>query len=658
MNKKLLLILFTAITFTNVSNSMSAQQSKSERTDKKQQKLAKKSPISATQQLSIDLKDKGNGSYYFPYNYYNPRHISNKNSLQQVGVETSDEILDRLTGDVSVKNIRELESQFSTTRNKTYMYPDNFTHPTFVSAKTVSSDEYDEIEDEPSELKYELNVRYGEHDFKTLQQGKQITKKLRLRGYDGEMVGPTFVAKPGDTLKIRLNNLLPPETHKMDCDDQVETCDHNTPHAFNTTNLHTHGLHVDPTGNSDNVFVKLESGDSFDYEIHIPEDHVAGTFWYHAHLHGSTTVQVSSGVHGAIIIRGDYDQIPEINQAKERIMVLQTIAFDEQGEVENNDNYFVGKWHPGGWKNGWHISVNGQVMPEIVMQPGSTELWRFVHAGIREYMNLRLVHSCDRRFDVPLVQLAADGIPFRKKRLSDDKGTFLAPGYRSDVMVKPTHRGVYYLVDASVEGATELPDSYCGERRVGETFVFDEKSQNIIARVTVTGKRHRMRLPRNKQLEKLNRPAIIEDSELGSKIEYAVFKITPKEGVDPNDESQFIGDNFIFTINGKSYDPNNVRELKFDTAQTWKLSSEFFFHPYHIHVNPFEVLTRDKSGKIVDRYWRDTVMVWPASVGQDPSDAEVEIRTRYEDFTGSFLMHCHILDHGDRGMMEKVNIHE
>ena len=68
------------------------------------------------------------------------------------------------------------------------------------------------------------------------------------------------------------------------------------------------------------------------------------------------------------------------------------------------------------------------------------------------------------------------------------------------------------------------------------------------------------------------------------------------------------------------------------------------------------MISRDDSGKIIDRYWRDTVLVWPAETGQPIDSADIEIRTRYEDFVGSFVMHCHILDHDDRGMMEKVNI--
>ncbi len=60
-----------------------------------------------------------------------------------------------------------------------------------------------------------------------------------------------------------------------------------------------------------------------------------------SHVHGSTVHVVASGIHGAIIVRGDYDEVPAIKKAEERIMVLQTIAFDDTGEIKDNENYFV-----------------------------------------------------------------------------------------------------------------------------------------------------------------------------------------------------------------------------------------------------------------------------------------------------------------------------
>lgn len=54
--------------------------------------------------------------------------------------------------------------------------------------------------------------------------------------------------------------------------------DMNTPHGFNTTNMHLHGLHVSPKANSDNVLLEIPPGERFDYEYHIPANHPAGTY--------------------------------------------------------------------------------------------------------------------------------------------------------------------------------------------------------------------------------------------------------------------------------------------------------------------------------------------------------------------------------------------
>ena len=88
--------------------------------------------------------------------------------------------------------------------------------------------------------------------------------------------------KPGDVLRIKLINDLPPNR------DPVPVI-HSLPHQFNTTNFHAHGLHVSPSGISDNVMRVMEPGKSYDIEIAIPAGHIRGTNWYHPHAHGSVS---------------------------------------------------------------------------------------------------------------------------------------------------------------------------------------------------------------------------------------------------------------------------------------------------------------------------------------------------------------------------------
>ena len=140
----------------------------------------------------------------------------------------------------------------------------------------------------------------------------------------GKLAGPTFRIKAGDVMRILLDNRLPVESpEELEAQIQQEAASafiETRPHSFNTTNLHTHGLHVSPVGNSDNVLLAIEPQTKFPYEIRVPGNHPPGTFWYHAHAHGSTAVQVGSGMEGALIIDDDEAKIPaalrEANKAR------------------------------------------------------------------------------------------------------------------------------------------------------------------------------------------------------------------------------------------------------------------------------------------------------------------------------------------------------
>ena len=143
-------------------------------------------------------------------------------------------------------------------------------------------------------------------------------RPVRTYTYDGIVPGYTWELRGGDMLSVDLRNHLPhlpPQPHM--------TMDR--PHHWTTTNLHTHGLHVSPSGIADNIFLEVPPGERQRYEIPVPEDHPAGLFWYHPHHHGGVCQQVRGGMAGLMIVRGDLDRVPEIRAAKERIMVLQSI---------------------------------------------------------------------------------------------------------------------------------------------------------------------------------------------------------------------------------------------------------------------------------------------------------------------------------------------
>jgi FtsP/CotA-like multicopper oxidase with cupredoxin domain len=470
---------------------------------------------------------------------------------------------------------------------------------------------------------------------------------VNLRSYNGKLVGPTLRAKPGDTIRIKLINELDPIDPKnqlsmndsrlvseTDCTYELETHVNNTPHDFNVTNFHAHGLHVDPNGCSDNVLrvmrPRLKSDDSppeYLIEVKIPVDHPAGTFWYHAHLHGSTALQVSSGMAGALIIEGGLDNVPSIAEAPEKIFVFQQIAYDKNGEIENYDDF-----GPNQWKNlGRHTTINGQIIPVIRMRPGEVQRWRLIHAGVRESINLELRNAVNEQ--IPLNEIAVDGIVLGQLDTWKNKPIELEPGYRSDVLVKAPP-----LADQQLPQEYVLNDSASSPQR---SLLGDGEAGSILAKVIIEGEPISMGLPSSDELAEVklkDAPKDIAPGEISGPAQFVSFSINNGKPV-------------TFTVNGESFDLDKPRVLQFNQAQVWTLETDKASlapsHPFHIHVNPFQYERIGPSNQ-KELIWKDTLMV---AKGQP-----LTIKSRYTDFLGRFVLHCHILDHEDQGMMQVVQI--
>lgn len=109
---------------------------------------------------------------------------------------------------------------------------------------------------------------------------------FNTRLYDASFPGPTLRIKPGDNVRVLLRNLLGPNIDQ-------DTYTDNTLHTPNTTNLHTHGLHISPHMPHDDVLMmSVEPGQENAYFYEILSEHYPGSFFYHPHDHGSTFVQV------------------------------------------------------------------------------------------------------------------------------------------------------------------------------------------------------------------------------------------------------------------------------------------------------------------------------------------------------------------------------
>ncbi len=474
-------------------------------------------------------------------------------------------------------------------------------------------------------------------------------KAVKLRSYINPLDGrpaipsPTFRFKKDGVerrLKVLVKNDLPcngqspndPTCKPAKCDfhEHVHGGDPNDPKNFrlNDTNLHVHGLHVSPRPPQDDVLLTIEPGCQYQVDVRIPANHHPGTDWYHPHQHGSTALQLSSGMAGALILEGDIDRVPEIAAAKERVFVFQQISFDATTGLSEDFKKLDKNW------NATKLTlINGQVKPQIVLRRGEVERWRFINSGFFEVLPVRL--SGDAMPSAPLHVIAVDGITLPRRRQAERVD--LAPGNRADVLVKLDRPGRYYLYKSeSMRQQGVLDDS------------------QILAQVDVLDEAKEMKLP-----DVLPGDAI-------KPIDESLAKPRPPLYFSVAFDSRLGRPRFI--INGRDFDPRRVDQtLKLGDTEEWTVfNCTDQDHPFHIHVNPFQVSeysTPDgnsvRIGDPKQRPWQDTFLI-PKGHKKEGSDVITpgyfKLLTHYEDFDGSFVLHCHILTHEDQGMMQLIDI--
>ena len=222
-------------------------------------------------------------------------------------------------------------------------------------------------------------------------------KAVNLRSMFGSIPAPTLRVNVGDTLRVLVDNRLPPNPPS------------NQPAKHlrypNSMNLHTHGLHVNPGLVSHNPDVYgdfvmddpnlgIQPGRTRQHEFAIRPDHPPGAYWYHPHLHGSTAMQVGSGMAGAILIKGAIDQVPEIAAAQERVFMFQAPISDASGMLESfsqvADNGGIAAPNDSVPSGEPPFLINGVRRPRLVMRRGEVQNWHFVNAAIFKFLNLSL----------------------------------------------------------------------------------------------------------------------------------------------------------------------------------------------------------------------------------------------------------------------------
>ena len=420
--------------------------------------------------------------------------------------------------------------------------------------------------------------------------------KLRLNGtqvtlltYNGMYPGPTIRASRGDTLKVRLVNALP-----------KTTATNILGHTRNITNLHTHGLHVSPSGLADNMMRMAAPGEVLDYVYDLSTEEPGHLNFYHPHVHGTVAEQYWGGLAGPLVINDAAGSA--LSGFETHVMLLKdiTIASGLPEAYTSTMDYMRGK-------EGTLVMVNGRVNPVLSIRPGQVQRWQIVNACNARFFKL----SLDRH---SLCLVGTDGgLLDRPYQLSS---ILLAPGERIDVLVKATQAGgsfkflslPYDRGMSSLQQVTLLTLAYEG------TFVNDTLPATINSGAA--------------------RP-VMDTSTL------------PRRQMTL---SMMMGKGYINGISFTDMDHSYGIMSGLGMYEVWEIYNQSGMdHPFHQHVNSAQVMSiTGGDSSYASLYtsipaWKDVVIV--------PKMGSVTLLVPVMDWAGMTMFHCHIIEHEDIGMM-------
>ena len=458
---------------------------------------------------------------------------------------------------------------------------------------------------------------------------------------------PTLHVNPGETIKIQLTNMVPaaPGAPSEKMFTPTQACG-NTEMTISSVNMHFHGTNTSPKCHSDEVINTLiNSGETFQYVLHIPKDEPPGLYWYHPHVHGTSSPMVQGGATGAIEVEGIANIQPAVAGLSERYLVLRDQQFVEdaaQGAGLPNTPF-------------WDTTINyvpvnfPHYKPAIItMQSGSQEFWRVVNADANTILDLQVVYD---GVPQPLQIVAFDGVPTGSKdghhqgTIVTQKDIMLMTSARAEFIVAAPPSTVHkaQLVTLAIDGG---PASDVNPYRPYANILIADGPVSL-PKLAVTGPARKMRF------DDLANASIDTHRDLYFSEYFQAFGFHEKEAA-----------SFFITVDGDKetlFDPNNPPAITTTqgSVEEWRIENRTSeLHGFHMHQIHFlvtainDVPIPKKKQQLYDVF---TVPFWSGR----PSDPFPSITAKL-DFrgpdVGDFVYHCHILDHEDLGMMAIIRV--
>ena len=427
---------------------------------------------------------------------------------------------------------------------------------------------------------YSGTMQMGEATF-TIGGETITTRAYGQLGKSLSIPGPTMIMQPGNKYVLRFENLLPFET---------PSTSHNVYKDPNISNLHTHGLHISGLTPGDDVTRSFEGGFGGDFVYDIPADHMGGTYWYHAHHHGSTFLQVSGGAFGMLLIDDSQDEIP-VNVAAMAEKQLVIGFLDPSAAGTGGDTLIQGTL-------GSTWTVNGQVNSSTCMPANTWQHWRV------------LLADRDAKSKTVSIDPVAAGAQCEVGLMSRD-------GVWRTQVPKMLTTNSLELTGAS---RADLAVRCSGDAEINV-------NGNKVADVKVDGVGDQSANPfaaDGASMWTSKRPAYLRDLRLEAVANQEVVKMGAR------------------TINGSKFDhhvPTFV--LNTDGVEEWNIQGGAM-HPFHLHIYHVQVI--GDCGEFEDGEYYDVVSGnCKIRFDLNPNTSSV--------YQGRTILHCHILAHEDQGAM-------
>jgi spore coat protein A, manganese oxidase len=466
------------------------------------------------------------------------------------------------------------------------------------------------------EAYYEMYIR------EVQQQLHRDLPPTTVWGYGGTYPGPTIIAKRNLPVTVRwINDLRYYATGELRNEHYlpVDLC-LNGPDELGSsarTVSHLHGGHVEMASDGYPEWTQLP-GENVLYTY--PNNQLPATLWYHDHAMGITRLNVIMGLAGFYILTDDFENNLNLPGGEFQIgLAIQDRQFNHDGSLR----------YPALWEEqffGDNILVNGKVWPYLNVKQG-------------KYRFRMLNGSTSRTYTLSL----SDHATFHE--IGTEGGLLGAPVVMQHLTIMPGERADVIIDFAPYTAGTEIiltnsaPAPYPGTPGVGVIpNVLKFVVQNQVGDIDPLPATLRPVEPLLESNATVSRDMLLQTT----------------------------GDactGMRWTINGLGWD--DVTEFpRLGKTEIWRfINWSAHSHPMHMHLAMFLVLDRQNFEMIdgIPTPVGDPIppdpseMGWKDTVRCDP-DQITRVISKFEDYTGHYAYHCHILEHEEHEMMRQMMV--